>query len=88
MHLLRLFGFIYDAIVLLILCNILISWVPQWRFTPFGQFVYRITEPMLAQIRRLVKPISLNNGLQLDLSPFVLLILLQICMHILGMLLR
>ncbi|NLN06485.1 MAG: YggT family protein [Firmicutes bacterium] len=41
------------------------------------QFVYTVTEPLLAPLRRVVAPIPLGGYAYLDLSPLILLILLR-----------
>lgn len=41
------------------------------------QFVYAVTEPLLAPLRRVLTPIPLGGYAYLDLSPLILLILLR-----------
>ena len=49
----------------LILFRALISWVSPDPFNPLVQFLHRVTEPVLAPIRRILPP------LPLDISPIL-----------------
>ena len=49
----------------LILVRALISWVSPDPFNPIVQFLYRITDPILNPIRRLLPPMAI------DLSPII-----------------
>ena len=76
----RLLGTIIDIYVLCVIGRILLSWFPISPESPistvFG-FLYRITEPVLGPIRRLLPPIGMG-GMGLDLSPIIVIIGLQI----------
>ncbi len=50
------------------------SYASPW--SPFWSFIYTITEPVLAPIRRLLAPYQ--RGMGLDFSVLVVLVLLQI----------
>jgi YggT family protein len=52
----------------LLLIRALISWVNPDPFNPIVQFLYKVTEPALAPIRRLL-PFSLRFGI--DISPII-----------------
>jgi len=61
----------------LILIRALISWVNPDPFNPIVQFLYKMTEPLLYPIRKLL-PFSLKFGI--DISPiiaFLVIIFLQ-----------
>ena len=69
---------IYSIILFI---RVIISWVPHNPYHPAAQMLYRVTEPLLAPVRRmLVKRIG-NFGI--DFSPFIVMIALQIFMSIL-----
>lgn len=57
-----------------IIARALLSWVPIDPYNPIVQFLYQITEPILAPLRRIIPPI----GGMMDITPIVALILLQI----------
>jgi len=52
----------------LILIRALVSWVNPDPFNPIVQFLYKITEPILYPIRKILPP-SLKSGL--DISPII-----------------
>lgn len=58
----------------LILIRVILSWVSPNSYHPAVQLLYRITEPVLAPLRRLIPPI----GGTIDVSPVIALILLEI----------
>jgi YggT family protein len=61
---------------LVMLGRVLMSWIdPQFQ-KPLGQFLYSLTEPFLAPIRRILP----QSG-QLDFSPLVLLVGLGLLMR-------
>lgn len=75
---------LYQGVSLLILANIVISWVPQWRWTPIGRFVYRLTDPPLALIRRFVRPLAFGGRVGIDLSPMILLMAAFVVYNVLA----
>ncbi|MDD5136903.1 MAG: YggT family protein [Candidatus Omnitrophica bacterium] len=56
----------------LIIIRALISWVNPDPYNPIVQFLYKVTEPILAPFRRLVPMF----GMGLDISPIFALILI------------
>ena len=60
--------------------RIILSWFP---ISPGGalasvyRFLYTITEPVLGPVRRVIPPIG-GGGMAFDLSPIIVLIVLQI----------
>lgn len=62
---------------ILILARVLLSWVIRDPENPLYRFLYSITEPVLAPLRRIIP-----SGM-LDFSPVVAYLLLQIISHIL-----
>jgi YggT family protein len=44
----------------LVIVRVLISWVNPDPFNPIVQFVYRVTEPVLEPLRRLLPPMPLD----------------------------
>ena len=66
-----------------ILIRVLLSWISVGPNNALVIFIYEITEPILAPIRRLMP--SLGG---LDLSPIIALILIQVAERVLLTLLR
>jgi YggT family protein len=69
-------AFLVAAWVIL-LVRVVLSWVDPRYERPFGRFVYRVTEPFLAPIRRVLP----STG-ALDLSPLILLLGLGLVLRI------
>jgi YggT family protein len=74
--------------LLFVLCNLAIiarvflSWLPVDPYHPIVQFLYRITEPILAPLRERIPPVGM-----VDISPMVALIGLLILQRIVDALL-
>lgn len=65
-------GSILVRISFLLLVSVLVSWLPVSRDNPIIRFIYSVTEPMLAPLRR----VSCIGGL--DFSPMLALLLLDL----------
>jgi YggT family protein len=66
-------GSIIFLMNILIIAAVIMSWVSADPRNPLVQFVKNVTEPMFSLVRRYIKPIGM-----LDLSPIVVLLLLQL----------
>lgn len=73
---------IYRLLVLLLLARAVVSFLPLDPWNPVVQWLRRLTEPMLAPIRRFVPPVG-----GFDLSPIVLLLGLALLRSVLVALL-
>lgn len=58
----------------LILARIFLTWIPIDPDNPVVQFIYRVTEPVLAPFR-IILPLG---GMGLDLSPIIVFFLLNL----------
>jgi len=58
----------------LILARIFLSWIPVDHYNPIVQFIYKITEPVLAPFR-IILPLG---SMGLDLSPIIVFFLLNL----------
>ncbi|GMR09755.1 MAG: YggT family protein [Anaerolineae bacterium] len=65
-------GLVFTFLWIVVLADIIVSWVLD-PFHPIRRFLDSIVQPMLDPIRRIVPPVS-----GIDLSPLVLLIVLDI----------
>lgn len=61
------------ALTLAIFARVLLSWVPMRLPWGLNGFLYSVTEPILAPIRRVVP-----TGAGLDISPFIALVAIQL----------
>ncbi|MDK2798631.1 MAG: YggT family protein [Clostridiales bacterium] len=66
-----------DIIFYLILARVIISWLPIDRYNPIIQFIYSITEPILAPIRSIVNRSSIGGGMMFDFSPIIAWLLIE-----------
>jgi YggT family protein len=55
----------------LIVARALISWVSPDPFNPIVQFLQRVTEPVLAPVRRLLPPMAI------DISPIIVFLIIM-----------
>ncbi|MGA2110729.1 MAG: YggT family protein [Anaerolineales bacterium] len=68
-----------NVLSLIVLVDVVVSWVVPNPYNPFRQALDRIVEPMMAPIRSLVPPLG-----SLDFSPLILLILIQVITSVLA----
>ncbi|MHB9022864.1 MAG: YggT family protein [Armatimonadota bacterium] len=69
---------LYYAVMLLVLAGVILSWLPHLRWRPIGRLIYNLTEPVFQPIRRLIPPIRLNSGVAVDLTPIIVVILVEV----------
>lgn len=74
----RLIATLIDLYSLVLLATVVMSWLPVDRRNPLTTLLNGLTEPALAPIRRALPPMG-----GLDLSPMVLLIVLQFLKRVL-----
>ncbi len=58
--------------------SVIFSWFPKTRWNAFGRICYPVTETPLKFFRRFLRPLSLDGGVGLDLSPLVFFLVAQI----------
>ena len=75
---LTVFNFVFTALTFAIIGRSLISWVDPGMRTPVGQFLSKITEPIIRPIRQVVPSIGM-----FDVSPIIALLLLQVIQRLL-----
>jgi YggT family protein len=74
-----LLGELVQLYVIVLFARIILSWFPMSGDSPLApiyRFLFAITEPLLAPIRRVIPPIGLG-GMGLDLSPLIVLLVLE-----------
>ena len=69
---------IFTLLNLAILVRVLLSWVRVNPYHPAVELLYRITEPILAPLRRIIPPVGM-----VDISPIIAILLLQIIQKVL-----
>lgn len=68
---------VFWALELAILARVIMSWFRVNPYSPVGQVIYQITEPIMRPLRRIIPPIGM-----LDVTPMVALVVLQIVQEI------
>ncbi len=68
----------FDLLSLAILARVVLSWFRVSPFNPIMRFLYQVTEPVLAPLRRYIPPLGM-----IDITPAVAIFLLQILEQIL-----
>ena len=81
----RLIQLVFIAFYIILLGRVVFSWVPISSRSPvlieLRSFCYKVTEPLLQPIRRLLAPYQRSSPV--DFSPLVLIVLLSIVERIL-----
>jgi YggT family protein len=67
-YLLTVINFAFTVYQYMIIAYVLMSWVPQMRYTGIGQLLERLVEPYLAPFRRFIPTLGF-----IDISPIVAL---------------
>ena len=69
---------LYEVIVII---RVLFSWIRVDEYHPVVRWIYRLTEPLLEPIRRVLP----GGGMGIDFSPLVLLLALALVQRLLFM---
>ncbi len=64
---------------LILLARVLISWIQPDPYNPIVRFLYSMTDPILAPLRRVIPPL----GGMIDLSPMIAMLLIQLIIQLL-----
>ncbi len=67
---------LFSLINFILLIRIILSWLPIGR-NAFTNILYSLTEPLLAPIRNLLNKSPISEGLMVDFSPIILVIVLS-----------
>ena len=77
-----LLGWILHLLQILILARCVISFMPRWQYSPAGQLIIALTEPILRPLRSVVK--FGGGGMAIDFSPMIALIIISVLSRVLG----
>ncbi len=64
---------LFTALTLVIIAEVILSWLPQYRNTSFGRVISQISEPILRPIHNVVPPMGM-----MDFSPMIAIIVLMV----------
>ena len=65
---------VFAILDLFVWARVIISWMPHDPYNDIIRIIFKVTEPMLKPIREIIPATSMG----IDISPFILLILLNI----------
>ncbi len=71
--LLRTADLFFTILILIIFARVILSWLPQYRYTQIGRVIFDISEPIMRPFQNLIPPVGM-----MDLSPMVATIVLWI----------
>jgi YggT family protein len=74
-----LLGYLLTALQIAIIARALFSWIDPVGRTPVGAILFRVTDPILMPIRRVMP----STGF-VDLSPIIALLLIQVIRVVVG----
>ena len=74
-----LLGYLLTALQIAIIARALFSWIDPVGRTPVGAILFRVTDPILKPIRRVMP----STGF-VDLSPIIVLLLIQVIRVVVG----
>jgi YggT family protein len=67
-------NFLFSVFYVLLAMRAVLPWIPHNRMNPFISPIYQSTEPLLSVIRKGLPPLRLG----MDVSPFIMIILLWV----------
>lgn len=76
-------NFLFSVAYILLAIRAVILWIPLSKMNPFVRIVYLLTEPLLSIIRMGLPPLRIG----MDVSPFIMIILLWVLHRVILMLL-
>lgn len=81
-------GYLARFLELMVLVRCILSWLPINFNNPIVNFILSVTEPLMAPIRKLLYRSPLGGpGMMLDISPIIVLFIIQGVYSMLGMIL-
>lgn len=69
-------AYVCRALAILIIVEAVLSWIPSMRFHPFKRMVSAVVDPLLAPLRKVIKPLYLNQ-VYIDFTPFIAVLILS-----------
>ncbi len=71
-------GLILDVLMLMMFLRAVTSWFPGTSETPFGEFLFTVTEWVITPVRALFDAFNLNAPMIIDIPFFVTFIILSV----------
>lgn len=73
-----------DIFVLILAIRAISSWLPIPKESAFFKTLYKITEPILLPIRKLIQRSSFGQNIMVDFSPLVVILIIYVLRGILN----
>ena len=70
-------SYIFQIYIYIIILDVILSWIPDLRSQKWAQYVHKAADVTLRPIREMMP-----QGMPIDLSPWVVIILCQILMYL------
>lgn len=80
-------SFVVGAYIFIVLLRVILDWVPPLDSAILRKttlYAHILTEPPLALLRRIMPMVPMGGGMALDLSPFVLTVLLILLQRVIS----
>jgi YggT family protein len=78
----QLIDLLLSIYIWIIIARAIISWITPYPYHPLVRFLYKVTEPILAPIRKIIPPIG-----GIDISPVIVIFIIFIVQNLLHRLL-
>jgi len=78
----QLIDLLLSVYIWIIIARAIISWITPYPYHPLVRFLYKVTEPVLAPIRKIIPPIG-----GIDISPVIVIFIIFIIQNLLHRLL-
>ena len=69
--------YLITAVQLLMFARAILSWLPVEEDSPIVNFLYAVTEPVIAPVRAVIERFGWFEGMPIDMSFFITFILLS-----------
>lgn len=69
-------SYLLDLVIWLVLIRCILSWIPNF-YNKFVEIIYKLTDPVLLPVQKLINRLMGGRPIVIDLSPIVVFFLIQ-----------
>lgn len=69
-------SYLLDLVIWLVLIRCILSWIPNF-YNKFVEIIYKLTDPVLLPVQKLISRFMGGRPIVIDLSPIVVFFLIQ-----------
>lgn len=69
-------SYLLDLVIWLVLIRCILSWIPNF-YNKFVEIIYKLTDPVLLPVQKLISRLMGGRPIVIDLSPIVVFFLIQ-----------